>query len=282
MEIAKLKYFYEVAVSGHVTKSAEKLNIAQPALSQAIKSLESELNVKLFYKNGRNVYLTESGKFLKEELDRILPQFDGIKSGIEKLQTNLKNTVKINILAASTYVINRIVKFREENPEVIIDLEQNEFRSDSDITVYTNSIESLNGKSLKRCVKEEKIYLAVPSGSKYGENDKVNLADLKNEKFVMLSGSRMFRTICDKLCACAGFTPQILFESDSPNAVQNIISTGSGIAFWPEYSWGKINNKNVKLINIETPVSQRELFFELNESSVKSKYAEKLFEMLIK
>ena len=42
-----MKYFLEVAASQHVTRSAEKLHIAQPALTQAIHRLEKELNVKL-------------------------------------------------------------------------------------------------------------------------------------------------------------------------------------------------------------------------------------------
>ena len=50
-----MKYFLEMAASQHVTRSAEKLHIAQPALTQAIHRLEKELNVPLFVSRGRNI-----------------------------------------------------------------------------------------------------------------------------------------------------------------------------------------------------------------------------------
>ena len=57
MEIAKLKYFHAVARLNHVTKAAEEMCISQPSLTQAIRSLESELGVKLLQKEGRNCFL---------------------------------------------------------------------------------------------------------------------------------------------------------------------------------------------------------------------------------
>jgi DNA-binding transcriptional LysR family regulator len=79
----------------------------------------------------------------------------------------------------------------------------------------------------------------------------------------------------------AGFTPKILFESDSPMAVQNIISTGTGIAFWPEYSWGLVKNKNVVLLPISAPVCRRDLIIELHERIPRSEYAEDFYKYLL-
>ena len=73
-----MKYFLEVAASQHVTRSAEKLHIAQPALTQAIHRLEKELNVPLFVSRGRNIVLTEYGKFLQKKLTPLLEELDEI------------------------------------------------------------------------------------------------------------------------------------------------------------------------------------------------------------
>ena len=105
--------------------------------------------------------------------------------------------------------------------------------------------------------------------------------EVKNEKFVMLSNLKLFGAICNDLCSKAGFYPDILFESDSTVAVQNIISTGSGVAFWPEFSWGKIKNKNVVLLPISNPVAQRDLIIELYERVPKSEYSEDFYKYLI-
>lgn len=62
MNLYHLRYFITLAHLEHYTKAAEKLMITQPSLSSAISSLEKELGVSLFEKEGRNVVLTKCGK----------------------------------------------------------------------------------------------------------------------------------------------------------------------------------------------------------------------------
>lgn len=281
MELQKLKYFYTVAEFQHMTKAAEYIKIAQPALSQAIKALESELGVELFAKNGRNIVLTECGEYLKKRLDSILPEIDGLAEEMAQINRRLNKTIKLNILAASSFIINAIVAFRAIRPDAVFDFEQNVLKQGCDIIIKTNGSEAESKqKCVKRCVKEERIYLAVPKNSDYAKYSSIDLKTVSEEGFVMLSSLRLFGIICEKFCTEAGFRPKILFESDSPSAVQNIISTGTGVAFWPEYSWGKVNNENVKLLPISQPICKRELIFELFEQSHKSIYAEEFFDFL--
>ena len=282
MDIQKLKYFYTTAQLEHVTKASEILNISQPSLTQAIHSLEFELGVSLFTRKGRQIVLTEFGKYLKNRLDSLLPQFDNLSNEIEQLKNSINTTIKLNILAASSFVINIIMQYQKKNPNAVFDFEQNAQISDCDILITTNGLNTdAHKKCVYRCVKEEKIYLAVPKSSKYATYKEIDLTEVKDEKFIMISNTRLFGAICNKFCSISGFYPNILFESDSPVAVQNIISMGAGIAFWPEYSWGRINNKNVSLIPISYPICQRDLIIELNERLPKSKYAEDFYNYLL-
>ncbi len=282
MDIQKLKYFYTTAQLEHITRASEILHISQPSLSQAIQSLEFELGVSLFERQGRRIVLTQFGKYLKERLDTLLPQFDNLPSEIEQLKNAVNKTVKLNILAASSFVINTIMAYKKKNPSVIFDFEQNEQKYDCDILITTNGLNSDNSKNyVKRCIREEKIYLAVPKNSMYASYGSIDLTAVKDESFIMLSNTRLFGVICNKFCSIAGFLPKILFESDSPAAVQNIISMGAGIAFWPEYSWGKLNNKNVSLIPISYPICQRDLIIELHNRLPKSAYAEDFYKFLL-
>lgn len=282
MDIQKLKYFYEVAKLQHVTRAAERLCIAQPALTQAIKSLEKELGVSLFIKKGRNIYLTEFGEYLKKKVEIILPEFDSIADEIEQMKCQVNNTIKLNILAASNFVINTIIGYRKHQPDAVFDFEQNELKHGCDIVITTNGVhESSARHCIRRSVKEEKIYLAVPKNSKYSSYKSIDLHLVKDEDFVMLSSSRLFGVVCNKFCSTAGFVPKVLFESDSPVAVKNIVSTGTGIAFWPEYSWGTVKNKNVVLLPISNPICKREIIIELYQRFPKSEYAENFYEYLL-
>lgn len=283
MDIQKLKYFYVTAQLEHITRASEALHIAQPSLTQAIHLLEDELGVPLFKREGRKIALTEFGRYLQERLDVLLPEFDNLSSEMQQLKQSVTKTVKLNILAASSFVINTIMDYKQKNPDVIFDFEQNELKYDCDILITTNGINTDGSKNyLQRCVKKEKIYLAVPKNSKYADYSSVELGSVKDESFIMLSSTRLFGAICNKFCYVAGFYPKIIFESDSPIAVQNIISMGAGIAFWPEYSWGKLHNKNLKLVSISDPICERDLIVELHGRIPKSIYAEDFYNYLLK
>ena len=77
-------------------------------------------------------------------------------------------------------------------------------------------------------------------------------------------GSKQFRYIYDKYCHQAGIVPKIVFESDSPAAVKNMIGANLGIGFWPEYTWGEVENESVKLLEIENPSCQRSIVVTCN------------------
>ena len=121
MDIQKLKYFYITAQLEHITRAAEQIHIAQPSLTQAIHSLEDELGVALFQRQGRKIVLTDYGRFLKGRLDVLLPEFDNLPNEIEQLKNAVNKTVKLNILAASSFVINAIMSYKKKKPDVIFD-----------------------------------------------------------------------------------------------------------------------------------------------------------------
>ena len=282
MELAKLRYFYMVAKLGHVTKAAEEIHIAQPALTKAIKQLEEELGVPLFYKKGRNILPTVYGEYLKEKLEGILPQIDNIGEELGQLKQERRNTVKLNVLAASTAVTDAVVSYKKKRPEVIFQVIQNEEETDCDVSVRMKTGETSSLPAfLRRVEMEEEIYLAVPKNSPYATWGNISLGQVKEEGFVQLAGSRAFRFVCDKFCALAGFQPHTSFESDSPTAVRNIIGAHAGVGFWPEYSWGKVSS-DVVLLPIVQPSCQRELILGLHESAVPSVAAEDFYEYLLK
>ena len=68
MELTQLQYFVAVAKSLHMTRTAEQLHVAQPALSQSISRLERELGVALFRREARRLALTPAGTYLLERL----------------------------------------------------------------------------------------------------------------------------------------------------------------------------------------------------------------------
>ena len=137
MELTQLRYFLKVAELQHITRAAEELHIAQPALTQTIHRLEKELEVPLFGIKGRNIVLTEYGRYFYEKLK---PLLTGILDLPEQLQTMAKienSTIHLNVLAASSLVTRAIIEYKKIDDEVHFQVSQNETDDLCDICVTT-------------------------------------------------------------------------------------------------------------------------------------------------
>ena len=283
MELTQLRYFLCVAKNQHVTKSAEELHIDQPALSQAIHRLESELEVPLFASKGRNIQLTNYGKYFYENLQ---PLMDNLLSLPDKLHSMAKledSTIHINVLAASNLVMNAIIEYQKIDDSMHIQLNQNENTDLFDICVTTRLFyqQPAQGHD-SEFVCTEKIYLAVPNNEKYHNMTSISLQEVENEDFISLSGAKQLRSICDKYCQNAGIKPNIIFESDSPSAVKNMIAANMGIGFWPDFSWEKIHNDRVKLLSIDSPLCSRDILITYKKNKSDNSRAEAFYKYLTK
>lgn len=95
MEFLQLKYFYALAQTQHVTRTAEQLHIAQPALTRTVHRLESELGVKLFQPSGRNIELTQYGKYLQKKIEPVLKALNEIPEELREMAGDRKMLLKI-------------------------------------------------------------------------------------------------------------------------------------------------------------------------------------------
>lgn len=256
-EMSQLRYFLEAARLQHMTKAAAKLHIAQPALTQAIHRLEAELEVPLFVPRGRGVVLTEYGMFLKERAQDILQSVDALRDEVSSMSAQENSIIRMNVLAASYIVTESVIAYKQSKNHINFQLGQDEDGL-CDISISTKLFFQRPVCS-EQYVFTERIFLAVPVSGHYGARKSIRLEDMRAEEFIALAGSRQFRLICDKLCAHAGFEPHVVFQSDNPTAVKNLIAAGVGVGFWPEYSWGELNNPDVALLEIEEPVCRRDI-----------------------
>lgn len=272
MELLQLKYFYAVAVNQHISNTAKQLHIAQPSLTQTIHRLENELGVKLFKASGRNIVLTEYGSYLFNKIKPVIETINEIPFEIAEMAKLNKNIINVNVMAASTIIIDALIKYQEVNKDVKFQINQSSKSDMADITVFTQPFYQKQNEYTY--VFSEEIYMAVPETSVYADKESISLEMMKDKGFISLAGSKPLRQICDRFCMHAGFSPKIIFESDSPAAVRNIIGANMGVGFWPQFSWGSINENTVKLIPISSPVCRRDIIVTRSDDDSKSNYEE--------
>lgn len=280
MELQQLQYFLVAARYKHITKAANSLKIAQPALSQSIKRLEAELNVKLFERKKGGIALTKAGKILEDEIKPVMKTLDNLPKKLAEADKKQKQTIHLNVLAASILVTNCIISYKAKHPEINFEFEQSPAAEDYDLCI-TASLPK-NNMGSDQITLEEKFFLAVPASSKYAGYSEIELSQVADEGFIMMADTRPIRNICDQFCIEAGFSPNIVFESMNFEAVRSLISAGLGVGFWPEYSWESAKpSENVVLLPIVGQECKRDIIIAYGQQTSGNKIVREFYEFLI-
>ncbi|MEU6816748.1 LysR substrate-binding domain-containing protein [Streptomyces sp. NPDC046860] len=126
MELRHLQHFVAVAEDQHFTRAAERLMVSQSGLSASIRSLERELRAPLFVRTTRRVTLTEAGRALLVEAERILAQVRSAHEAVAAVQGVLRGTLALGAeqCIAGVHVAGLLAAFRREHPDVEIRLRQ--------------------------------------------------------------------------------------------------------------------------------------------------------------
>lgn len=248
MELQQLRYFAIAAKYQHITRAANELHVAQPAVSGTIKRLENELGVSLFEKNGRNISLTHEGELFYDKIKKILNELDHLPEVLRNEKNRRENTVKINVRAASLLLTEAIISYKKKFSDVVIELTRESGNESSDITVTTSLPETASPKD-SFCVEEE-IFVAMRKEEAEKYPDGIAMTELKDKKLLSVDKSRSFYYICEKYCENAGFFPNIVFECDSTRAIEDLVSAGFGVCFHPAFSWGKPSGRDIAFVPI--------------------------------
>lgn len=254
MELQQLKYFLVAARTEQITRAAEEIHIAQPALTQSIKRLEKELGVKLFIKSGRNVKLTPEGVYLKKRAERVIFMLDETRAEIIRSKSVRDSTVRLSVAAASLCVTEAVVAYKKIKPEVAIEFVRNDI-PDCDIRV--SSVGSTSNGSADKCFSiDEQLFIGVSLNRANKIPNSVPLSFFKDDKFLCVERSKPLYRICERYCIEAGFIPDVAFEGDSPMAVCSLIAADVGVGFVPDFSWGDDITGGLKLIATDKPMTR--------------------------
>ncbi len=196
MNFLHLKYAITVAETGSISKAAEKLYVAQPNVSRAIKELESDLNITIFERNSKGMIVTPEGEQLIHYAKRILRQIDDMEK-IFKYQKK-KNVFSISVPRAS-YISDAFVEFskclnnidnaevyyKETNAYRVINNVINEEYNLGILRYYINHDryfkDIIEKKELKcELINQFKYVLIFNKNSALAENKEIHYSDLKD------------------------------------------------------------------------------------------------------
>ena len=265
MNLYHIRYFVTLAHLEHYTKAAEILAITQPSLSHAISSLEKELGVKLFEKDGRNVVLTKCGQAFLSDVEQSLEMLD---SSVNRLQmTGLgEGRIDIGMLRTLSSAIPKFVKdFLDSKPNKNIHFY---FHASTDLS--EDIIQGLKERryDIAFCFKLEneplvefhpisyqELVLIVPKGHPLEGRDSIDLEDTLAYPHITFSERSGLRPVIDRMFETCGGFPQSDYALEEDLAIAGLVSAGFGIAVIPRMSI--LEYMPVKIIEITKPSWER-------------------------
>lgn len=258
MDIFQLKLFTLVVRYNSLSKAAEEMNITQPAASQSIARLESELGARLFNREKRRIHLNREGSLFYNHALNILKEMDVAIQEISDNRGKVAGMLHLQVFAASAMVPRLLYDFISAYPEVQFHMVQQVNLDEFDVCINATSDASLPPNS--ELLFEEEVMLAVPPTHPLAFRESINLAETKDEHYIMLRKGSTLRTIANSFCNKAGFEPQVLFEADNPSLLREMISMGLGVAFLPCISWKSVIDERIKLLRITDMSCKRKIY----------------------
>ncbi|MDH6626333.1 DNA-binding transcriptional LysR family regulator [Streptomyces sp. LBL] len=246
MEIRQVRYFLALAEECHFGRAAQRLHVAQSALSQQIKQLERGLGTTLFHRSTRHVELTEAGRHLVGYARSILAEVERAQEQMAQLATGLAGRVSIGFVGTATYdILPRIARtVRAQLPGISLELRGELLNPElvDGLLGGTYDLALLRaGTPMDAAVtvthlRSERLMAVLPTGHPLAGRDKIALAALADEPFVV-HPSRDRSSMHGRVlaaCARAGFQPSTLIEVGETATLVVLVAAGNAVALVPE------------------------------------------------
>ena len=282
------KVFYTVAKCGSLTRAAEELYISQPAVSQSIKQLETQLGVSLFNRTHRGMELSaQGGKVIFDKVEAALGLFNEAQVMLSQINSSATGTIRIG--ASDTifeYVLaDKIVEFHEKYPAVKIELVSDyspqtlEELKNGEIDVAFVNLPMKVDDALQLYGNFRRLTDVFIVGKKYEEltHSAVSLFELKKYPLITLNKDTVATKSLNGFLSSVGIELQSSIEIGSWELMKRLVAQGMGIGVIPkEYAEKELADGTLRVVDTDPMLSVRSVGMVLPKNTAAS-YALRMF-----
>jgi DNA-binding transcriptional LysR family regulator len=239
----QLRLFLALAETGSVSAAARMVHVTQPTASMGLKEITDTVGVPLYEVVARKVHLTQMGLELVKTARAISGEWETFEQQVHGIKGLTRGKLKVAVVSTAKYFIPRILgTFCEKYPEIEISLEV--LNRDGVVKrleenlddLYIMSQPPLNIEINDEVFMANPLMLIAPKNHSLANKRTIDLASLKNEKFIFRekgSGTRMTTDACFKKLK---FKPEVRLELGSNEAIKQAVIGGLGLAVLSKYS----------------------------------------------
>jgi DNA-binding transcriptional LysR family regulator len=241
MNLRPLQYFVVLAEELNFSRAAERLHVAQPALSQQIRNLEKRLGAELVDRGRRPLRLTEAGSYLCTEARQILASYEKAELGTREIGSGMRGWLAIGFTRSSMYSIlpPALKAFHRAYPQVELKLfemvteEQADALRDERIHVGIGRQPAPIPGCTTRPLLREHVMVALTSDHPMASADEVEIAEIAGSPLILYPRytSAEFSKFIESMYRDAGFIPPVAHRAFEIQTAIALVAAGLGVTF---------------------------------------------------
>ncbi len=239
MKIAQLLYFQTVCCYNSVTKAASVLNVAQPSISAAIRSLEEEFGVSLFHRVKQRLILTSEGAFFLKYVNEILEMTGNLEQQMLDLGQNRRYLRVAIPPMTATFAFNRMfLEYRRQNPDAYMEIVESPssrnllaVAEESVDVALANSRPTVNEQLNILSLRNVRIVLCVSPDHRLAKEPGITIDMLRDEPLILSRKGSRQNDLIFQCFAEVGITPNVLLYSSQVYTIRQFVESGCAAAF---------------------------------------------------
>lgn len=292
MRFDRLKTFHQIALTGSFTKASRALFLTQPAVSQQVKALESQLGITLFDRSGKKVMLTSEGELLFSYTERLFQIYDEIEMQFGKLRDLETGKITVGSTAVmGTYFMPRIIgDYNRKYPGIDINIQMGNSYSVHNMLISNQVDIGFSGR-LKTdtrlrsiLIHREKLLLVSSPDNPLTDQPVVSVSKLGKMPFIWREKGTQTRALVKKWFQqkVGKNYPKRSIELQNIEAAKRTVIEGYGITIIPEISIRReLHVGLLKRINLDEFDLSFDYYLFYKKGKVFSKAIEAFLEILI-
>lgn len=286
--LTELKFIVAVAQERNFRRAAEKCFVSQPALSLAIKKLETELNIIIFERSHADVSMTEIGEKIVVQSSKVLEEAAYIRQLAELGKNQLNGSLKLGLIhSIGPYLLPEIIPIlRKTAPDMPLEVEENltanletQLRNgviDAAIIALPFDVPGLQYRALY----EEEFDVVVPSGHHWAQRKQIKPEELSDEKVLLLNSGHCFSNQVTQACPELSRKGEVL-QGNSLETIRNMVASNLGITVLPcSATAQRYSNPLIKVIPFTSPAPTRRIAIAWRKSFMRLEAIEKIAEAI--
>ncbi len=290
MTLEQLRIFLAVAEHMHFTRAAETLYITQPAVSAAIQSLETEYSVKLFHRVGRRVEITEAGKLLYREAQKILEQVVVAERNLRELNNLQQGELRLgaSLTIGNYWLPNKISQFQQEYPGIRVnctlanaeDIAEGTASGRFDLGLVSGEVKSALRDALgQTVVGRDRLQIVVGQSHPWFHRTVVPVEELLTTPWVMREPGSGAQQVFEQALRSWGVDLSqlnIMLVLSSSEMVKAVVERGHGAAAIPELMVHKeLQLRTLQAIQVLGQSSDSSIVLDIAQPILKLKHTQR-------